>query len=461
MNPRQELPKDAEIHMMAIGGVGMSGLALVLDRMGYRVSGCDIRPGDVAEKFRSLGIKVSVGHDAAHLTGVGMIVASAAIPDTNPEVIAARAAGIPILSRAEALGSLMDVKNGIAISGTHGKTTTTSMVAIVLESAGLDPTILIGGDLDALGGNAKLGASDLLVAEACEAYGSFLELAPQMAVILNIEHDHHDCYPTLDDVIKSFEQFLSQIKPDGLAIMCTDCPNVRRVIPAISERVVTYGLDADADYRAVDVDADSPEPTFRVVNRGVDLGEFELEVPGLHNVRNAVAAIAVATELGVRPEVIREALTRFHGAGRRFEVLGTARGITVVDDYAHHPTEIQATLDGARSWHRRVIAVFQPHLYSRTESLADDFAKALKSADMVIVTEIYAAREKPKPGVSGSMIADLINAGVPDKARFISDKNAVAGELLPILEPGDLVIVMGAGDIRASGEDLLARLYNE
>jgi UDP-N-acetylmuramate--alanine ligase len=458
MSEREELPKGTEIHMMAIGGVGMSGLALVMDRMGYNVSGCDLHPGEAAARLRAQGIDVAEGHDPSHLSGVGMVVASAAIPAANPELIAAREAGIPVLSRAEALGRLMDEKDGIAISGTHGKTTTTSMVASVLEAAGLDPTIIIGGDLEILGGNAKLGAGDLLVAEACEAYGSFLELFPRMAVILNIEHDHHDCYPTLEDVLRSFRQFLSQIKDGGLAIMCADCPNVRAVIPSVRQRVVTYGLSDGVDYRAVDVDADSPNPTFRALYRDKDLGEFTLNVPGEHNVRNALASIAVGSELGVDPSIMAEALADFHGAGRRFEVLGEVGGITVVDDYAHHPTEIRATIDAARAWHRRLVVVFQPHLYSRTESLAEEFAGALKGADIPVLTEIYAARERPKPGVSASMLVDMINSDGQGKVLFIPDKTRVAEELLPVLKPGDLVIVMGAGDIRKSGEDLLGLL---
>ena len=443
---------------MAIGGVGMSGLALVMDRMGYKVSGCDLHPGDAAARLAAQGITVFEGHDAAHLKGVGMVIASAAIPDTNPELLAAREARIPVLSRAEALGSLMDLKDGIAISGTHGKTTTTSMVASVLEAAGLDPTILIGGDLDILGGNAKLGAGDLLVAEACEAYGSFLELFPRIAVILNIEHDHHDYYPTLESVLHGFRRFLGQIREGGLAVMCADCPNVRAVIPSVRQRVVTYGLSEDADYRAVDVDADCPTPAFRVVHDGRGLGEFELRVPGEHNVRNALAAIAVGSELGVAPDIMRDALAGFHGAGRRLEILGTVGDITVVDDYAHHPTEVRATITAAHAWHRRLVVVFQPHLYSRTESLKDDFADALKAADALVLTEIYAAREKPKAGVSATMLVDLVNAQAPGKATFIPDRHRVAEDLLPTLKPGDLVVVMGAGNIREAGEDLIRLL---
>ena len=438
----------------------MSGLAVVMAGMGYRVSGCDLRPAETAEKLGQLGVKVYTGHDAAHISGAEMVVASAAVPDTNPELVAARERGIPVLSRAQMLGRLMSGRCGIAVSGTHGKTTTTSMIALLLESAGLDPTILIGGDLDLLRGNAKLGQSDLFVTEACEAYNSFLELAPRIAVVTNIEHDHHDCYGSLEDVMSSFRQFLSQIEEGGCAIVCSDCPNVRDVIPAIRQRVITYGLSEDAEVRAYGVDTDVPDPSFRAMCAGQDLGRFELHVPGVHNVLNALAAIAVGRRLDVAPDTMRAALLDFGGVDRRFEVLGTAGGIMIVDDYAHHPTEISATLEAARTWRRRVVAVFQPHLYSRTEHLARGFAESLMAADEVVLTEIYPAREKPRPGVSAKMIADMINAVDPDKARFVADKDRLPEELMPTLKPGDLVAFMGAGDIRTSAEGLLERLRN-
>jgi UDP-N-acetylmuramate--alanine ligase len=332
------------------------------------------------------------------------------------------------------------------------------MVALVLEAAGLDPTILIGGDLGLLGGNAKLGKGDFFVTEACEAYGSFLSLRPRMAVVTNIEHDHHDCYPTLGDVMSAFRTCLSQVEAGGCVIACADCPNTRELIPDISERVVTYAIWEDAHVRATDVDVRSPSPTFKVSCPDRDLGTFRLNVPGAHNVSNALAAVAVGCELGVEPEVMRSALAEFAGAERRFDVLGTARGITVVDDYAHHPTEVRASLEAARAWGRRVVAVFQPHLFSRTEALAADFANSLGSADEVIVTEIYAAREQPKPGVSAMMIGDAVNAVAPGKARFAPDMRGVAGEVLSHVRSGDLVVFMGAGDIRESAEELLALL---
>lgn len=436
----------------------MSALAIVMAQMGYRITGSDLRPDAAAERLAPLGVTVFTGHDGAHVSGADLVVASAAVPDDNPELVAARADGIPVWSRARMLGCLMSGNVGIAVAGTHGKTTTTAMLAAILEAAGLDPTVLIGGDLELLNGNAKLGQSDLFVAEACEAFNSFLELAPRIAVVTNIEGDHLDYHGSLEGVVSSFRKFLCQIEANGCAVMCIDCPNVREIIPAIGRRIVTYGLSEDADCRARDVDAATPEPSFQVALRGRSLGMFSLRVPGLHNVQNALAAIAVGCELGADPESIRDALGDFHGAGRRFEVLGTANGIMVVDDYAHHPTEIRATLAAARTWGRRMVAVFQPHLYSRTQLLAGDFAKSLREADVVFLTEIYAAREKPMPGVSAAMIAGLINQDVPGRARFVADEERLADELIPVLKPGDLVVVMGAGDIRSAAEAVLARL---
>ena len=452
------LSPETPVHMVGICGAGMSGLAIVMAGMGYRVSGCDLRPGEVGDKLRGLDISVAEGHDPSHLSGAGLVVASAAVPRSDPELEAARSRGMTILSRAEMLGRLMAGRFGVAVSGTHGKTTTTSMIAVVLRAAGLDPTILIGGDLDLLGGNARLGKGDLFVTEACEAYDSFLELRPRLAVITNIEHDHHDWYPTMEDVLRSFRRFLSQIEEGGCAIICADCPNARGIIPDISARVVTYGLSEDAEIRAVDVDESSPDPSFRVEYLGRDLGRFELRVPGAHNIRNALAAIAVACEFEVEPVIMKAAFAGFRGAGRRFDVLGTARGITVVDDYAHHPTEVSATLQAARAWKRRLVAVFQPHLFSRTQALAADFAESLRAADEVVLTEIYPAREKPMPGVSAKMIADMINSADPGKARFVSEKDRLADDMLPRLKSGDLVVFMGAGDIRESAEELASRL---
>lgn len=435
----------------------MSGLAVVMAEMGYAVSGCDCQPGSAAESLKAFRIEVHAGHDASHVAEADVVVYTTALPKEHEELSAARERGIPVLTRAEMLGRLMAEKYGIAVAGTHGKTTTTSMLAKVLEDGGLNPTILVGADPGRLSENAKYGDSNILVTEACEAFKSFHELWPDVTIITNIEPDHLDEYGSFDAVIESFRKFLSQVKDTGLAVMCADCPTARSVVPSVKARVITYGM-GDADCRACNMELGTPQPAFDVVLKGKNLGRFQLRVGGEHNVRNALAVIAVATELGVRVDKIKGALNEFAGASRRFEVLGTENGITIVDDYAHHPTEIAVTLKAARAWGRRIVAVFQPHMYSRTQLFADSFADSLKLADEVIVTDVYPAREAPIPGVSGDMIVTRINTDGVSKARFVADKQQVAGELAHIVKPGDMVIVMGAGDIRAAGEAFLALL---
>lgn len=436
----------------------MSGLALVMSGMGYSVSGSDRNPSDVGIRLGKLGVRVFTGHDAANISGAEFVVASAAIPEDNPEMMAARAAGITVISRAEMLGILMREKRGIAVSGTHGKTSTTSMLALMLERAALDPTILIGGVLRQIGGNAKMGSGDLFVAEACEAFGSFLELEPSVAIVTNIDADHLDCYGSLDAIKASFVRFLSQVRDGGFAVMCTDCPNVMSVLDAVKPRVVSYGLDGAADCVAHTVDVSGRTACFRASYRGSELGTFRLGVPGIHNVRNALAAIAVGCELGLDVEITRAALAEFTGAGRRFEVLGTENGITVIDDYAHHPAEVQATLTAARGWGRRVVAVFQPHLFSRTQLFAGQFAASLAEADMVFVTGIYAARELPIQGVTSSLVTDVLETARPGICRLVSERGDLVDQLLPALRDGDIVVMMGAGDIWKSGRELLDRL---
>lgn len=453
-----DLPEKARIHLVGIGGAWMSGLAVVLTKLGHTVTGSDQSPAAVRIRLNGLGVEVFDGHDADNVNGADLVIATAAIPADNPEILQAQESGISVISRAEMMGRLMSGKFGIGVAGTHGKTTTTSMLAIILEAADLDPTVLIGGDLDILNGNARLGQSDFFLTEACEAFSSFHHLHPRMAIVTNIEAEHLDWHKSLEGVIASFQQFLSQIEPGGCAIVCSECPNVRAVMPKINARVITFGTIEEVDCRASDIHLDSAGSAFNVSIRGRRLGEFSLRVPGMHNVLNSLAAITAGIELEVDPEIIRDALSEFRGAGRRFETLGTARGVTVVDDYAHHPTEIRATLDAARTWNRRIVAVFQPHLFSRTESLAAGFAESLRAADEIVVTEIYASREKPKQGVSGSMIADLIKANGGRNVRFIADKDLIADELLPDLREEDMVIVMGAGDIRVAGEAILDRL---
>lgn len=451
--------KNKRIHMVGVGGAGMSGLAALMAGMGCRVSGSDLKATPVTARLECLGIKVFHGHDAANTSGAELIVASAAVPGDNPELAVARDRGLPIFSRARMLGELMAGTVGVAVAGTHGKTTTTSMLADVLEAGGLDPTVLVGGDLERLNGNARLGKGKVFLAEACEAFNSFLELHPTIAVVTNLEADHLDFHGSLEGVVGSFREFLSQIEPDGCAVVCVDCANARAAAHSVGRRAVTYGLSPDAEFCAVDARVDSRNPSFRLLCRGRDCGEYTLRVPGCHNVRNALAALAVGRELGLGFDVIRDALAQFKGTSRRFEILGTTAGIVLVDDYAHHPTEIRATLAAARAWGLRVVAVFQPHLFSRTRAFLKEFAASLSSADLIVLTEIYPARERPIPGISASLIVDAIKAKLPGKdVVFVPEKDNVPDVLLPSLQPGDVVVVMGAGDIRMAAERLLLML---
>lgn len=445
--------------MIGIGGVGMSGLAAVMAAKGYHVRGSDLKLSPTTDRLESMGVRVFQGHDASNVGDAELIVASAAVPPDNPELAAARDLGLPIISRAQLLGMLMEGTLGVAVAGTHGKTTTTSMLAGVVVAGGLDPTILIGGDFERLQGNARLGKGEVFLTEACEAFNSFLELRPTIAVITNVEADHLEFHGSLEGVVATFKQFLSQVSSSGCAILCTDSQHVRELLPSVQCRTITYGFCADAHLRAVDADLSTPRPSFRVVNGGADCGRLALRVPGKHNIQNALAALAVGQELGLSFDVMFSALADFKGAERRFDVLGDVSGITVVDDYAHHPTEVRATLEAARAFGRRIIVVFQPHQYSRTVTFMNDFAESLSLADTVVLTEIYAAREKPRSDVSASMVGDIIRSRHRGKeVIFIPERTEIAASLLPRLAAGDMVIVMGAGDIRAAGEDLLSLL---
>ncbi len=437
----------------------MSAIAHVMHVRGAAVSGSDQKKTTTTERLESQGIRVAIGHDSANLDGATLVVYSAAIPRDNPERASAESRGIPTIDRAQMLGRLMDdYKNRVAITGTHGKTTTTSMVSLVLSEAGLDPTVLIGGDLAAIGGNAHVGSTSLFVTEACEAFDSFLNLRPSVAAITNIDADHLDFHGTLEKIIESFEGFLSHIDPDGVVIACIDDENVRGVLKGVSQRTVSYSTEGEADLRATNIDVDSPQASYDLVRNGESLGRITLGVPGVQNIANSLAAAAIGFEYGASFEHIRSALAKFTGTGRRFEILGTPNDIMIVDDYAHHPREIFATLSAARSgWKRRLIAVFQPHLYSRTKFFATEFAESLALADIVVVTDVYAAREKPIEGISGKMIADMVTGPV---VRYMPDKSEIADALLSEVRPGDMVITLGAGDIRVVGESLLAALWS-
>ena len=447
-------------HLIGIGGSGMSAIAHILHGRGEVVTGSDRQENDATRRLRAAGVKVSIGHDAANVNGADVVVYTPAIAKDNPEAMEADRRGIPLLERPAMLGRLMEpYQHRIAVSGTHGKTTTTSMINMILDRAGMDASALIGGDLKSLGGNARLGTASIILTEACEAFGSFLHLHPSIAVITNIDADHLDHYGTIENIEDSFRQFVGQVDEDGCVVACWDDARVRKVLADCGRRVVTYGLEGDLDVLGANVNVSVPEPTYTLVHKGEALGQVRVGVPGIQNVVDSLAAAAVAFELGVGLDAIADALQDFRGAGRRFEILFDDRGIMVVDDYAHHPIEIKATLSAARAaYDKRIIAVFQPHLYSRTKIFQEDFAEALTLADEVIIAPIYAAREQPMEGVSSENIVALMKRNGFEDVRFGSDKDAIAEDLAGSLREGDLVLVLGAGDIRQVTEQLAERL---
>lgn len=452
---------DTHIHFVGVGGIGMSGIAEVLLTVGYRVTGTDVAESETTRRLAELGAVVHRGHDAAHLGDADVVVVSSAVASDNPEVTAARARKIPVIPRAEMLGELMRLKQGIVIGGSHGKTTTTSLIASVLQRAGQDPTVVIGGKLNSLGTSARLGGSDVMVAEADESDGSFLMLTPTIAVVTNIDDEHMDHYGAMGRLEDAFVGFANRVPFYGMAVMCRDDPHVAAILPRINKRVVTYGRGEGADYRAVDVVHDGPITRFQAIAHGRPLGEFTLHMPGAHNVLNALATIAVCDEQEVPNAVTRAALAEFTGVQRRFTVRGTAGDVMVVDDYGHHPTEIAATLAGARTSYpqRRLVAVFQPHRYSRVRAHLAAFAACLDAADVVVLTDIYAAGEAAIEGVSIEGLLAATQARRPGRT-VILDK-PVAGLAERLAEqtcPGDLVITLGAGSITRVSHDLAALL---
>lgn len=438
------------IHFVGIGGIGMSGIAEIVASAGVSVSGCDLKRSATTDLLESRGIRIDIGHDPSHLAGIDVVVMTAAVKGEHPEIEAARQRGLRIMKRAELLGAIVSEKRAVGVSGTHGKTTTSAMISHVLEEAGLDPTMLVGGIVRNLQTNAKSGQGDFLVVEADEYARTFHQLHPEIAVVTNIEADHLEYYGSFEAILEAFGIYLAGVKPGGAIIGCVDDPNVARVLGEIGReqslgadapRLIGYGLGDSADVRAVDVTFTDHGSSFDVPG----VGFFKLFVPGEHNVRNALAAIAVARELGVPPNVIASALARFIGVERRFQVLGEYAGAIVVDDYAHHPTEIAATLQAARSGYpgRRIVALFQPHLYSRTRDFAREFAEALRAADVAIVSPIYAAREEPVEGVSARLIADAATG-----IEFLDRSNPeIVNEMRRRLRPQDIFITMGAGDV--------------
>jgi UDP-N-acetylmuramate--alanine ligase len=453
------------IHFVGIGGIGMSGIAEVLLSSGFAVTGSDARASDTTRRLEELGARCFVGHRADQIGEADVVVFSSAVVRDNPELVEARARNIPVIPRAEMLAELMRLKDGVAIAGSHGKTTTTSLVATVAREAGLDPTVVIGGKLNALGTNAARGLGDLLVAEADESDGSFLHLSPVIAVITNIDAEHLDHYGTHEKVKDAFAEFAGRVPFYGLVVACLDHPHVQAILPRIEKRLVTYGLSAQADYRAKNPVVEGLATRFTLVRRGKHAGEFTVRMPGIHNVLNALAVIAVADELEIPEDVTRRALAGFSGVQRRFTIVGEraiADGeapVTIVDDYGHHPAEVQATLEAAqRAYGRRLVVAFQPHRYTRTVHTWEELTRAFNRADVLLLADVYAAGEKPIEGASSERLAAAVRAHGHRDVTWIGPRAAAVDAIAARLAPGDVVITLGAGDITRVGPELLARL---
>jgi len=449
--------KKYHIHFVGIGGIGMSGIAELLLNLGYTVSGSDLKSSDITERLRSLGGVIHEGHAAERIQGADVVVVSSAVRPDNPEVQAAQRASIPVIPRAEMLAELMRLKYSIAVAGAHGKTTTTSIVAAVLASGGLDPTVVIGGKLIGVGTNAVLGRGDFIVAEADESDGSFLRYSPAIAVVTNIDREHLDFYPDLAAIQRVFQEFIDRIPFYGLAVLCLDNEPIQDLIPHIKKRYTTYGMNPQADFQIRNVVVEGRRTRFSVFRRRRKLGRFKLNLPGIHNVYNATASIAVATELDIPIASIQAALERLSGVQRRLEVRGEVNGVAVVDDYGHHPTEIKMTLQAVREcWpERRLVVVFQPHRYTRTRALLDEFARAFYQSDVLVVLPIYAASEEPIAGITGQALSERINAHGHKQVIFAEGIAAAAAQLKSLLMPGDLLLTLGAGDVWKVGAELL------
>jgi UDP-N-acetylmuramate--alanine ligase len=460
--------KIQRIHFVGIGGIGMSGIAEVLLNLGYKVSGSDLKSSAVTQRLAAMGATTFEGHAAANIAGVDVVVTSSAISIDNPEVAEARRLHVPVIPRAEMLAELMRLKYGIAIAGMHGKTTTTSMVAAVLAAGGLDPTVVVGGRVDAMGSNARLGKSQYLVAEADESDRSFLKLSPILSVVTNIDREHMDCYRDMRDVRRTFLEFMERVPFYGMIIACNDDPILRRLLPRVHRRVTTYGTSRGSDFliRIGETQAAAgdhgPISRFRITYKEKDLGEFTLHVPGTHNVLNATAAVAVGTALDVPTDQIRSALDGFRGVDRRFQLKGRAAGVSVVDDYGHHPTEIRATLAAARQCgFRRVHVIFQPHRYTRTRDLMDDFSEAFADADSLFLLDIYAASEKPIEGVTADALARRISEAGHRTARYIPSFAAAATAAAAAAQSGDMILTLGAGNVSQLGPMILEKLEKQ
>lgn len=449
-------------HFIGIGGAGMSGLAQILLQMGHQVSGSDQQSSSTTADLASKGVQIYLGHSPDNVKGADFVIYSSAVHAENPEMQEARRRNLTLIRRAEMLGQLMNRKFGIAIAGTHGKTTTTGFIGHLLIEAGLDPTVLVGGRLKEFQANARLGKSEYLVAEADEYDRSFLTLFPRIAVLTSLEADHLDIYHDVADLKETFIRFANQVSFDGSLIIDYDDVNIKDIQSRLQRTAISYGLQAGADFQATDIHYEGNKTVFTVTGRNTNWGQFEIQLPGAHNVKNALAAIATGYELEIPDGVIRRALMTYSGVERRFDVKGIVADIMVVDDYAHHPTEVEATLKGARSgWQRRILAVFQPHLYSRTRDFYREFAAALSLADIVIVCDVYPAREKYLPGISGSLIFEELQRRGHQHCLYVPDKSDVPAIIKPLLRNNDMVITMGAGDIFQIADVLVKQLKEQ
>jgi len=457
--------KIQRIHFVGIGGIGMSGIAEVLLNLGYKITGSDLKSSPVTQRLAGLGATTFEGHVAENVQGADVVVTSSAIAADNPEVVEARRLHIPVIQRAEMLSELMRLKYGIAIAGMHGKTTTTSMVAAILAAGGLDPTVVVGGRVDAMGSNARLGKSQYLVAEADESDRSFLKLSPILSIVTNIDREHMDCYRNMGDVKQTFLDFMDRVPFYGMIVACSDDPILRKLLPQVQRRVMTYGTRRGSDF-LIKPGAIEPQPGkhrplshFHVSYRGKDLGDFVLHVPGLHNVLNATAAIAAGIGLDVELETIRAALENFRGVDRRFQLRGRARGISVVDDYGHHPTEIKATLAAARQCgFRKIHVIFQPHRYTRTQELLDEFAGAFHDADSLTILDIYAASEAAIPGINAETLVERIRGTGDQEAIYARSFPEAAEAVSTRARDGDMVLTLGAGSVWQLGPLILEKL---
>ena len=451
-----------KVHFVGIGGIGMSGIAEILIDQGFEVSGSDRALSEVTDRLKDLGAEVYEGHSPENLKDADVLVYSSAVTTDNPEVAAAVKRNIPIIKRSEMLAETMRMKYGIGIAGTHGKTTTTSMVGLTLTEGGIDPTIIVGGKLSGLGGtNARLGNGEFIVVEADEFDRTFLKLTPVIAVLTTLESEHLDTYKDLDDIKSAFIEFANKVPFYGFVVLCLDEPALQDIKPSINKKVLTYGVTAQADIRAVDIIHSEFSSTYTVKYKGEELGKIKLNVPGLHNVKNSLVAVSIARELGIEFPKIKKALEKFSGVYRRFEIKYDKK-ILVVDDYAHHPTETTATLSGIRAgWDRRLVVVFQPHLYSRTRDFYQEFGRSFLNTDVFICTDVYPAREKPIEGVSGKLISDITEKFGHKNVHYIADKNKVPEFLMSIVKDKDIVVTMGAGDIWKFGNKFVEMMENK